>query len=127
MSVKGMENLRRILLIVLFGALASHLAISAIGQSEHARLAPQTQRPADGQARPAPKPAPTPATAQSPNKNEPLPAQERDETIKINSSLVAVPVSVTNASGEPVRNLTADDFQVETEWFRWPRRPGGRR
>ncbi|HKQ73885.1 MAG TPA: VWA domain-containing protein, partial [Blastocatellia bacterium] len=37
------------------------------------------------------------------------------ETIRINSNLVAVPVSVTDAQGNPVRNLTAEDFLVEEE------------
>ena len=41
--------------------------------------------------------------------------QETGETIKINSTLVSVPVSVTDASGNPVRNLTVDDFALEEE------------
>ena len=40
-------------------------------------------------------------------------AQEVGETIKIDSSLVEVPVSVTDAAGRPVYNLTARDFQLE--------------
>src|SRR5262249_60995903 len=57
----------------------------------------------------------TPSAAQPPKKVEPPPAQEQDVSIKINSNLVAIPVSVTDASGEPVRNLAADDFRVEEE------------
>jgi Ca-activated chloride channel family protein len=76
---------------------------------------PPTQKTAEGQTNPAQKPAPTPATIQSPKKTESPPAQEQDEVIKINSSLVAVPVSVTDVSGEPVRNLGAEDFQIEEE------------
>lgn len=45
MSIKRIENLRQILLMVLFGALSCHLAVSAIGQSERARFATQTQKP----------------------------------------------------------------------------------
>jgi VWFA-related protein len=67
------------------------------------------------QTKPAPKPTPPPAAAQPPQKVETPPKQEQNETIKINSSLVAVPVSVTDASGEPVRNLGAEDFQIEEE------------
>jgi Ca-activated chloride channel family protein len=40
-------------------------------------------------------------------------AQDSIGTIKIDSSLVEVPVSVTDAVGRPVRNLTARDFQLE--------------
>src|SRR5215831_2509433 len=114
MSVKGVDNLRQVMLIVLFGALTCYLTIrgvSAIGQSERAQPAPQTQRPSETQT----KPAPTPPAAQPPKKAEPPPAQEQDVSIKINSNLVAVPVSVTDASGEPVSNLAADDFRVEEE------------
>jgi Ca-activated chloride channel family protein len=113
-SVKGVQNLRQILMIVLLGALSCYLAIravSAIGQSERTQPVPQTQRPGETQT----KPAPTSSADQTPKKAEPHPAQEQDISIKINSNLVAVPVSVTDASGEPVRNLTADDFQVEEE------------
>jgi Ca-activated chloride channel family protein len=51
--------------------------------------------------------------AQQSKKNQNLPAQETGETIKIDSSLVEVPVSVTDAAGRPVRNLTAGDFRLE--------------
>src|SRR5262245_45631713 len=40
-------------------------------------------------------------------------AQDSGETIRIDSSLVEVPVSVTDAAGRPIRNLTARDFQLE--------------
>jgi len=83
----GIKKIRRILLIVLFGALSLHLSIWAIQA----------------------------ATAQRLKKVEKSMAQEPGETIKINSSLVAVPVSVTDAAGHPVRNLTAGDFQLEEE------------
>jgi len=115
MRIKGIGNLKRILLIVIFGALSRHLSVSAIDQSELVRLMTRTQKPGDGQIKPSPKPTPTPVASQQPKKAEPPPAQGQDEVIKINSTLVAVPVSVTDASGEPVRTLTADDFQVEEE------------
>jgi VWFA-related protein len=113
MSVKDIENLKRILLIFLFCALSRYSDVNAIGQSERARLVTQTRKPIDGQTGSAPKP--TPGAVKSPKKNETTPAEEQGETIKINSSLVAVPVSVTDVSGEPVLNLAADDFRVEEE------------
>jgi Ca-activated chloride channel homolog len=53
------------------------------------------------------------AVAQGSKKVAKSRAQEPGETIKINSNLVEVPVSVTDADGRPVRNLTAGDFQLE--------------
>jgi len=115
MSVKGAKNLRQILLGVVFGAMLRLLVAGVIGQSEPNQRMPPTQKSAEGKTNPAPKPTPTPATVQSPKKTESPPAKEQVEVIKINSNLVTVPVSVTDASGEPVRNLTAEDFQVEEE------------
>src|SRR5688500_13100435 len=37
------------------------------------------------------------------------------EVIKVNSRLVVVPVSVTDASGQPITGLTAQDFRVAEE------------
>ncbi len=51
--------------------------------------------------------------AQRSNKPRKSAAQEPVATIKIDSSLVEVPVSVTDDAGRPVRNLTARDFQLE--------------
>lgn len=39
--------------------------------------------------------------------------QDSGETIKIDSSLVEVPVSVTDTTGHPIRNLAAGDFRLE--------------
>jgi len=115
MSIKGAKNLRQILIAVVLGALPCLLAVGVIGQSESNRQAPSTKKPAEGQTKPAPTPTQTPSTAQPAKKIENPPSQEQNEVIKINSSLVAVPVSVTDASGEPVHNLGAEDFQIEEE------------
>lgn len=47
-------------------------------------------------------------------KPTPPPIKE-DEVIKVNSRLVVVPVSVTNANGEPVLGLKAENFRVREE------------
>ncbi len=44
----------------------------------------------------------------------PLPVQD-DEEIRIESRLVMIPVSVTDAAGQPVTGLTANDFRVLEE------------
>ncbi|HQU85879.1 MAG TPA: VWA domain-containing protein [Pyrinomonadaceae bacterium] len=41
--------------------------------------------------------------------------QEDNDVIKVDSRLVVVPVSVTNAAGQPVLGLTAKDFRVREE------------
>lgn len=41
--------------------------------------------------------------------------EDAGEAIRINSNLVAVPVSVTNAAGEPVDNLSVDNFLLEED------------
>src|SRR5262244_2727309 len=115
MSWRRIENLRQILLIIVLGAFSCFLSINAIGRSERNRQVAQAQKLAEGQTKPAPKPMPTLATAQPAKKDLNASAQDQGGTIKINSNLVAVPVSVTDASGQPVRNLTAEDFRVEEE------------
>ena len=52
-----------------------------------------------------PKPTPTPA---------PTPEPEY-EVIKVSSNLVVVPVSVTNAQGQPVLGLKQTDFQIQED------------
>ncbi|HEX8636443.1 MAG TPA: VWA domain-containing protein [Pyrinomonadaceae bacterium] len=53
------------------------------------------------------------AFAQTPQSTPP-PA-DGDEVIKVNSRLVVVPVSVTDANGQPMTGLTAQDFRVTEE------------
>ena len=53
-----------------------------------------------------------PALAQTPT---PKPRSDEDEIIKVQSRLVVIPVSVTDANGEPVTGLKAQDFRVEEE------------
>jgi Ca-activated chloride channel family protein len=53
------------------------------------------------------------AIAQNPTPTPKI--QEDDTVIKVDSRLVVVPVSVTNANGDPVLGLTSKDFVVEEE------------
>jgi len=60
---------------------------------------------------PPPPPAPTP-------KPTPTPAPPKDEDfdiIKVNSNLVMVPVSVVDATGQPVHGLQVNDFRLDEE------------
>lgn len=43
----------------------------------------------------------------------PWPAEEQTGVIRVSSNLVAVPVSVLDGSGQPVRGLTVKDFKIE--------------
>lgn len=54
-------------------------------------------------------PTPTPVPASTPK------ISEEDQVIKVDSRLVVIPVSVTDAKGEPVLGLKAADFRVLEE------------
>jgi Ca-activated chloride channel family protein len=43
------------------------------------------------------------------------PISEEDQVVKVESRLVVVPVSVTNAAGDPVLGLKASDFRISEE------------
>jgi Ca-activated chloride channel family protein len=53
--------------------------------------------------------------AQTPKPTPPPAAQDDGEIIKVSSRLVVVPVSVTDAAGQPVLGLTAKDFRISEE------------
>lgn len=81
-------------------------SVGAVGQETRPRRVTNQNR-ADEQTKPPPKPpAKNPAVQTTPAK---------DEAIKISSNLVAVPVSVTDSSGQPVSDLKAQDFRLEEE------------
>jgi Ca-activated chloride channel homolog len=88
------ERARLILFAVIIVA-AGILSMRAVGQSSAGE---QQQKP--GQ--------------QTDKKPDKAPEPE-EETITIKSNLVAVPVSVTDGGGQPVRNLKIEDFLLEEE------------
>lgn len=75
-----------------------------------------------------PKPAPEPVPAEQQDQKPsapPKPGSGKDrqedldaESIRIDSTLVVVPVSVTDKAGQPIRDLTAEDFILEEEGVR---------
>ena len=64
-------------------------------------------------------PAPPPSPPSPENPASPPPREEGDDLdadpIRIESTLVVVPVSVTDQSGQPVRNLRVEDFLLREE------------
>jgi len=84
------------------------LAMTAAGQStRERRINDEPQQQQSGQTKPE-------QTKQDPQKPKPTPEPEAPP-LRIDSNLVAVPVSVTDVQGNPVRNLTVEDFQIEEE------------
>ncbi len=62
---------------------------------------------------PPPPPPPTPKPTPIPT---PVPLKDEDfDVIRVNSSLVMVPVSVVDAAGEPVHGLQIGDFRLDEE------------
>ena len=63
----------------------------------------------------APPPPPKPRQTPTPT---PTPAEQvidEDEVVRVTSNLVVVPVSVTDAGGQAVQGLKAEDFRLEEE------------
>ncbi len=73
-------------------------------------------KPAENQQQPA-----SGQDQQPPKKQPPVKQPDPEpETIRISSRLVTVPVSVTDANGNPIRNLTAEDFVLEEDGVAQP-------
>ena len=109
-------NLSRILLISSCGVLSILRSISALAEAQLARQVMEPQNPAEAQTKPTPKPSARPPVVQTPPpKSEPAQQRDEGEALRISANLVAVPVSVTDALGQPVGGLTAQDFRLEEE------------
>ena len=88
------------------------LSLGVMGQSKRARSVGAKPPPTKPQ--PNPPPA-TPKTTPPPPEKKADPTAEIGEVLRIESKLVAVPVSVTDTKGEPIRNLKPEDFRLEEE------------
>jgi Ca-activated chloride channel family protein len=71
------------------------------------------QRPVQVQDMPPPPVMPTPKPKPTPT--PPEPDDSAYDVVRVSSNLVVVPVSVTDATGQPVMGLTASDFRLEEE------------
>ncbi len=141
--MSGNGNFRRLAFLIIFGFAAGVFALNVTGQSTRARRindepqkqskpAQQTQKPeTKTETQPPLTPAKSPEAqkpaqpnTQTPSPQQPKPNPQKPgektpepeaEPIRIDTNLVAVPVSVTDAQGNPIRNLRAEDFQLEEE------------
>src|SRR5262245_10089950 len=112
--------------LIAFGLIAGSLSLNAAGQSTRARrTSDESQKKesqqeskkateADTQTPGQQRPEPPKQDPQKPTEKKPVPEPEA-EPIRIKTNLVAVPVSVTDEQGNPIRNLRVEDFQLEEE------------
>lgn len=71
---------------------------------------------AQGDPPPPPAPSEKPQGGIKPPVAKPTPSDDDvDEVVRVTSNLVVVPVSVTDAAGQPVLGLTTTDFRLEEE------------
>jgi Ca-activated chloride channel family protein len=106
------QLLHRTVLNILVLVIVLAPAFNAIGQARRERNV--GANPTTPPQQPAPKPTPKPTVPPEPPKKTEV-KEEPDEVLRIESKLVAVPVSVTDAKGEPIRGLKPEDFTLEEE------------
>lgn len=101
------------MLAFLCGTLAFLLFIAGAGAQQ-----PSPPPPPPPQAEPLPAASEKSPAGIKPPMARPTPADDDDanyDVVRVNSNLVVAPVSVTDASGQPVLGLTAADFHLEEE------------
>jgi Ca-activated chloride channel family protein len=102
------RNLRRLKSLAVFSVASGLiLAMTASGLATRERRIADEQQQQQQQQQPE-------QNKQDPQKTKPAPEPEAPP-LRIDSNLVAVPVSVTDIEGNPVRNLRVEDFQLEEE------------
>jgi Ca-activated chloride channel homolog len=114
----GQSIWRLFLMLAVLSGMASFGLWRAAGQSDRPRRVGDNpvsdQSPANPTQQGQPQ-QPTPKPAGQPPVKPQDPKSEEDITLRIDSRLVAVPVSVTDVHGNPVRNLKAEDFVLEED------------
>ncbi|HYP01377.1 MAG TPA: VWA domain-containing protein [Pyrinomonadaceae bacterium] len=101
----------------------THHNVSHASQEQQPVRVPQLPSPAPQQTpratqTPAPQQTPQPTPSSSPASQTPATDEtisDDDDIVRVTSNLVVVPVSVTNAQGEPLQGLKAADFRLEEE------------
>ena len=83
--------------------------VPAFGSGASGQQRSPTSPSAPGQSQSQTKPSVQPLQSQA------QPPQSQDDTIRLSSRLVQVPVSVTDAFGNPVKDLKAQDIVIEEE------------
>ncbi|HYY55989.1 MAG TPA: VWA domain-containing protein, partial [Pyrinomonadaceae bacterium] len=105
MSIRARRSNNRTLALLWCGVLALLLVAAAALAQEGGPTGTQDLPPPPVMPTPKPKPTPTPAE----------PPDDAYDVVRVSSNLVVVPVSVTDAAGQPVLGLTASDFRLEEE------------
>jgi Ca-activated chloride channel family protein len=112
-----MHKLR--MLVFLCGTLAfllSVVSVSAQQPSPPPPPPPNRESPPQQPADTAPPASEKPTGGIKPPMAKPTPDEDGDyEVLRVTSNLVVVPVSVTDAAGQPVLGLTVADFRLEEE------------
>jgi Ca-activated chloride channel family protein len=100
------------MLALLLGALALLLFSTRAGaQQQQTPPPPAQQQQAAPHLAPTPQASPTPAATDNSGPGD----DEEVEVLRVSSNLVVVPVSVTDAKGQPVMGLAASDFRLQEE------------
>ncbi len=107
------QILHRTLLNSLVIALAIAPNLNTFGQAKRERSI--GNKPVTAPQKPLPQPPAKPIIPTPEPTKKAEPAEEPGEVLRIESKLVAVPVSVTDTKGEPIRGLQPEDFQLQEE------------
>jgi VWFA-related protein len=114
------EMASKIATLWLAAALAAGPSAAQAGQAAPGGQATEAQQQSGSQPAPAVVAPPTPATAQAPAAAQQTPAQraaahQSSAVLRSLSDLVRIDVEVTDKSGKPIKNLTANQFTVTDE------------